>query len=68
MVLNGNNNEYIVLFGTAKYRPESFYRTCQHRFAYLKEARKYAEGFSNAYIFRLHYSNGSDIPYITEIR
>lgn len=62
--LNGHNNEYIVLFGNARFNPDLHQRACRHRFTTIKEAREYASGFLNAYIFKLHWAKGSDMPEI----
>ena len=67
MELNGNNNEYIVLFGNARYNPHSPYKACKHRFTSIKEAREYANCFLNAYIFKLHWAKNSDEPNIQNI-
>lgn len=68
MVLNGNNNEYIVLFGNNRFDPDSHYKACKHRFISIKDARRYANGFTNAYIFKLHWAKNSDVPDIISIK
>lgn len=68
MNLNGHGNEYIVLFGNDRYRPELHYRACRHRYTSIKEAREYANRFSNAYIFKLHWNKYADCPDISDIR
>ncbi len=62
MNLNGNNSEYIVLFGNDRYYPDLHYRACRHRYTSIKDAREYADRFINAYIFKLHWAKGSDCP------
>lgn len=52
--MNGHNNEYIVLFGNERHHPECHYKACKHKFDHLKDARKYAKLFYNAYIFKCH--------------
>lgn len=66
-MLNGHNNEYIVLFGNDRYNPELCYMACKHRYTNIKAAREYANNFLNAYIFKLHWSKNSDCPNITEV-
>lgn len=66
-MLNGNNNEYIVLFGNDRYHPDLHYRACKNRYISIKDAREYANGFLNAHIFKLHWKNGSDCPDIQEL-
>ena len=68
MTLNGHNNEYIVLFGNDRYNPDLHYKACKYRYTSIKEARIYAYNFLNAYIFKLHWKNDSDIPEIYSIR
>ena len=65
MLLNGHNNEYIVLFGNDRYHPDLHYRVCKHRYISIKEAREYANDFSNAHIFKLHWSKNDDAPSIS---
>lgn len=67
MELNGHNNEYIVLFGNDRYHPESHYKVCKHRYTSIKDARRYANEFSNAHIFKLHWAKDSDIPDIYDV-
>lgn len=67
MKLNGHNNEYIVLFGTDRYNPDLHYKACRHRYMSIKDAREYANRFINAHIFKLHWANGGDVPYIDEV-
>ena len=62
MALNGDNNEYIVLFGNDRYRPDLHYTACKHRYTSIKDAREYADKFLNAYIFRLHWVKDRDYP------
>lgn len=65
--LNGNNDEYIVLFGSDRWNPESHFRTAKRRFLSLPAAREYARQFTNAAIYRLHYRIGDDLPTWREI-
>lgn len=67
--LNGHNSMYILLFGSDHYRPEDHLRTVEarHQFARLPDARKAAAEYSNAWIFRLHFRDGDDLPEITLI-
>ena len=67
MELNGHNNEYIVLFGNDRYNPDLHYKACRHRYTSIKDAREYANGFLNAYIFKLHWAKDCDIPEIYRI-
>lgn len=62
MILNGHNNEYIVLFGNDRYYPDLHYKACKHRYTSIKDAREYASCFLNAYIFKLHWTNSNDEP------
>ena len=57
--MNGNNNEYIVLFGNDRYAPDRHEKACRHRFDRIKDAREYAKQYGNAYIFRCHYAKDS---------
>lgn len=68
MTLNGNNNEYIVLFGNDRYSPDLHYRACKHRYTSIKEAREYANRFSNAEIFKLHWIKNDDCPNIYNVK
>lgn len=68
MSLNGNNDEYIVLFGNDRYNPDLHYRACTHRYISIKDAREYANRFLNAYIFKCHWKKDSDGPVITEMK
>lgn len=67
MTLNGNNNEYIVLFGNDRYSPDLHYNACKHRYTSIKDAREYASHFFNAYIFKLHWKKDSDYPDIQSV-
>lgn len=67
MELNGHNNEYIVLFGNDRYNPDLHYKACKHRYTSIKDAREYASAFLNAYIFKLHWGNDSDMPEIYSV-
>ena len=66
-MLNGHNNEYIVLFGNDRYDPDFHINACKHRFTNIKDAREYAERFMNAYIFKLHWNKDSDFPYVYSV-
>lgn len=66
-MLNGHNNEYIVLFGNERFNPDLHFRACKHRYTSIKEAREYARSFFNAYIFKLHWAKGSDYPEIYSV-
>lgn len=67
MTLNGNNNEYIVLFGNDRFHPDLHYKMCKHRYTSIKDARKYASNFINAYIFKLHWTKCDDAPTIQSV-
>ena len=54
--MNGNNDEYIVLFGNDRYHADLHAST---KFDSIKAAREYARRYINAYIFRCHYSRQS---------
>ena len=65
--MNGNNIEYIVVFGSQRFRPDTHIKTAE-RFDYIRDAREYAGRYLNAYIFRVQYTRDSgDVLYITEI-
>ena len=66
-MLNGNNNEYIVLFGNERHHPELHESACRHRYQRIKDARRYADGFLNAYIFKLHWTKDGDEPEFSEV-
>lgn len=66
--MNGHNNEYIVLFGRDRYAPDLHYNACRHRYDSIKEARAYAGRWDNAYIFKMHFDKGADVPTIQEVR
>ena len=66
-MVNGHNNEYIVLFGNDRYSPDLLCRACRHRYTSIKDAREYANRFVNAYIFKLHWAKGADVPDIYSV-
>lgn len=66
-MLNGHNNEYIVLFGNDRFDPDLHVKACKHRYTSIKEAREYAERFLNAYIFKLHWAKDDDTPCIYNV-
>ena len=57
--MNGNNIEYIVLFGNDRYNPDLHIGACRNKFDYIKEARAYANDYENAYIFKCKYDKYS---------
>ena len=66
--MNKHNNEYIVLFGNARFAPDRCYKACENKFDYLPDARKFAKKYENAYIFKIHFiSDGMCIDNITEV-
>lgn len=66
--MNKKNNLYIVLFGTDRYDPEAHLRACKHAFDFLKDARKYASGYTNASIFKFHFcADSGDVDYFQEV-
>lgn len=68
MMLNGNNDEYIVLFGNDRFNPDLHHRACKHRFSHIADARNYAYYYLNAYIFKLHWKKRSDYPIISMVK
>lgn len=50
--------KYIVLFGNDRFYPELHYNACRNRFDSLKDAREYARGYINSYVFRV-YDDGA---------
>ncbi len=66
MMINGHNNEYLVMFGTDRYYPDAHRKTCKHRFSSIKDARKFAHQFTNASIYKFHYEANGDAYYYTE--
>lgn len=66
--MNKRNEEYFVLFGNDRYRPDDHYRACRDKFDYIKEARAYAKEYDNAYIFKAKFdSHSGDMLYVTEV-
>lgn len=66
-MLNGHNNEYIVLFGNARFDPDRHQKACRHRFASITEAKAFAAQYLNAYIFKLHWPKEADTPDIFRV-
>lgn len=67
--MNGHNNIYVVTFGW--YRTD--YVTMNYwndpQFDYLKDARDYVKGYSNAHITKLHFAADSgDLMWSEEIQ
>lgn len=66
--MNKHNNEYIVLFGADRYAPEFCYKACKNKFDYLKDARRFADKYENAYIFKFHFiPDGMFLDYIEDV-
>ena len=66
-MVNGRNEEYIVVFGDAQYHPESYVHSCRQRFLHIKDARYYARCFRHAYIFKVHYDKWGDVSNVKEM-
>lgn len=61
--------EYVVVFGNDRYAIDRVLSAAKHRFDYLPDARRYADGYLNAYIFKVKYSRYSygDVEYIQSV-
>lgn len=56
---------YVVFFGD--YSPDCHFSVCQSKFYYLNYAREFAKKYSDAYIFKVHFSDSGDILSFDEI-
>ena len=66
--MNKKRNLYVVLFGTDRYDPEAHLRAARHTFDFLRDARKYANGYTNAGIYKFHFSADSgDVEWFQEV-
>ena len=66
--VNGHNVMYIVLFGNERYHPDAYIRACKHKFARLPDARKCADNYSNAYVFKCKFFPDTwDLDYVSQV-
>ncbi len=58
---------YYIVYGNEHYKAEDFYNS-RKKYTYLKEARKEAKQFKNAYIIKAHLNNDNSLQYIKEVK